>query len=470
MAFCSPQFLIFFILVCGLNFVLKNPVRKYLLLFASLVFIGWFNLYTLGAVVFFSGFTFIIAARVTGDKNAFIFYFGLLVNCLAIVLFNYLLASDGLVIFSLNAVDFSVNALLLLVGLSFYNLQHVAYLVDVRRKRIPPEKNFLDFLLISAYFPKFISGPLTLYQQLRPQINWPAPQQINLGQGFNRMVLGFFKKMVLADRLAPSVASVFDYNDELPGITVMSAAILFTIQLYFDFSGYSDIAIGASKMLGIDLPENFDFPLRARSVTEFWRKWHRSLIHFFTTYIFYPVSFRYRRYKKHAAAIAVILTFFVSALWHGIGFTFMMWALCHMVYLLFELYVGNTSGASPGRLKRLVSAALILILVSFSNIFFRSTSSAACMHLLSRLFNFDFFPENWAVEVLAPIAVGGHQADLFNLVATFFFLCLTVLFERKIFEYASTSRFRPVITFLFILLIFVFGVFGNSQRFIYMQF
>ncbi|MES2680752.1 MAG: MBOAT family O-acyltransferase [Bacteroidota bacterium] len=468
MAFSSPQFLIFFILVCGLNFVLKNSARKHLLLIASLVFIGWFNFYTLGAVIFFSGFTFFIAGRVTGDKGAFIFYSGLMVNCLAIVLFNYLLASGGLVIFSLNAVDFSVSALFLFVGLSFYNLQHVAYLVDVRKKRILAEKNFFDFLLISSYFPKFISGPLTLYQQLRPQINGPAPQQIILVQGFNRMLLGFFKKMVLADRLAPSVASVFDYNDELPGITVMSGAILFTIQLYFDFSGYCDMAIGASKMLGIELPENFDFPLRAGSVTEFWRKWHRSLIHFFTTYIFYPVSFRYRRFKKQAAAIAVILTFFVSALWHGIGFTFMMWACCHMVYLLFELYFGR--GSRPGKLRRFISVALVLLLVSFGNIFFRSTSSSGSMHLLSRLFTFDFLPENWAVELLAPIAVGGHQAEQFNLAATLFFVFFTLLFERKIFEHANVSKFRPLITFLVILVIFVFGVFGNAQRFIYMQF
>jgi alginate O-acetyltransferase complex protein AlgI len=470
MAFCSPQFLMFFILVCGLNYVLKSQARKYLLLFASLVFIGWFNLYALGAVVFFSAFTFITAARVTGDKNAFIFYIGLLVNCLAIVLFNYLLTSGGLVIFSLIAVDFSVNALLLFVGLSFYNLQHVAYLVDVRKKRILPEKNFLDFLLISSYFPKFISGPLTLYQQLQPQIIEPAPQKENLLQGFNRMLLGFFKKMVLADRLAPSVASVFDYNDDLPGITVMSAAILFTMQLYFDFSGYCDIAIGASKMLGIDLPENFDFPLRARSVTAFWRKWHLTLIGFFTTYIFYPVSFRYRKLKKQAAAIALMVTFFVSALWHGIGFTFMMWALCHMFYLLCELYFTKRETISANKIKNLASAALVLLLVSFSNIFFRSTSTNNCLHLLSELFSKKFFPEDWAAELLAPIAVGGHQADQFNLIVTIFFVCLTLLFERKIIVIANTPKLRAALILAVLLIIFLFGVFDNGQRFIYMQF
>ncbi len=469
MSFTSPLFLIFFFVVCTLNYFLPKGNRKYLLLAASFVFIGTFNLFSLGFVIFFTSFNF-ISAKYLSNKNKRMFYFVVIIDSLAIVLFNYLLASQGSLGFSFAPVDFKISAYLMVIGLSFYNLQHIAYIIDVYKKRIQAENNYLNFLLISTYFPKFISGPLTLYQELNKQIEAPAPNKSLLIQGFNRMLLGFFKKMVIADRLAPSVSSVFDYNDQIPGLTVLSAAILFTIQLYFDFSGYCDIAIGVSKMLGIELPENFDFPLRSSSITVFWRKWHKSLIHFFTNYIFYPVNFKYRKLKKHAAAFGIILTFFISAIWHGIGLTFLIWACCHMCYLLIELYFVGRWEKKTSKQKNIFSAGLVLLLVSFSNIFFRSTTFVNCRHLLSELFSLNFLPQNWAVDFIAPLSVGGHQAEHFNFIVTIIFIVFTLLFERKIFSIFSSTNFKTLLTLLMILMIFVFGVFNNGQRFIYMQF
>jgi len=164
MSFTSPQFLIFFALVCGLSNRAKGRLRPYVLLGASLFFIGAFNMASLAAVIVFSSFTFVVAKYISRSK--LLFYAALTINILAIVTFNYISASQGSLVFSLSAVEFDIGNLILVVGLSFYSLQHIAYLVDVQKKRIAAEINYIDFLLISVYFPKFISGPLTLYQQL----------------------------------------------------------------------------------------------------------------------------------------------------------------------------------------------------------------------------------------------------------------------------------------------------------------
>ena len=474
MTFISPTFLIFFGVLCFLHFFMEGKGRRWLLLVASFIFIGSFNVVSLFAVIFFSTFNFVTGLWLAKRQSEFLFLGALFINCLAIILTNYFLSIHGNFLFSFGSVEFQVGGLLLVIGLSFYSLQHIAYLVDVKMKRILPETDYIDFLLISCYFPKFISGPITLYQHMKGQLAGLSSSAPLRWQGFNRMLLGFLKKMVIADRLAPSVASVFDYNDALPGITIFMAALFFTIQLYFDFSGYCDIAIGASKLLGIELPENFNLPLRSSSITVFWRRWHQTLIHFLTTYVFYPVSFRFRQLKKNAAAIAIVVTFFISALWHGIGLTFLAWGCCHTIYLLMELYLRRAKGTTQkkeSKLKKTGLAMYVLALVAFSNLFFRANSTANAQHLVSNVFRpRHFFPESWTVEFVAPLAVGGHQMEQFNWCVTLVFTGLFLLFERKILNLAHSKRFRVLATFIALLLIFTFGVFNNGQRFIYMQF
>lgn len=474
MSLVSPQFLLLLGLLSCLSWLAGSGLRKWLLLLSSLACVACFNLASLGAIIFFTGLNFVIALQLPGQNSKLVFRCAIVLNCLAILANNYLVSVQGHIRFVPGETDFRVEDLLLVTGLSFYSLLHMAYLADIQLRRIVPEKNFLSFLWAAAYFPKFISGPVTTYQQMAAQLPLPRPAAGLLWQGFNRLSLGFFKKMVLADRLAPSVSSVFDYQDALPGLTIFMAAVAFTIQLYFDFSGYCDIAIGASKLLGIKLPENFDVPLRATSVTVFWRRWHQSLIGFFTNYIFYPVAFRFRHLKKSAAAVAIVITFFVSACWHGLGLTFLAWGICHMAYLLLELYLQRQISArqeSKNLLMKGACAVLVLVLVSFSHLFFRATTTGQAAHLFSGLFNSgNFFPASWQVQLVAPLAVGGHQLEHFNLLAT---LCLSagfLLFERRIIRLANSDSFKPFFTSCVLLLIFMFGVFGSTQRFIYMQF
>jgi D-alanyl-lipoteichoic acid acyltransferase DltB (MBOAT superfamily) len=471
MSLTSPQFLVLLLpLVVAYQFVVPKW-RSYLLLVASLAFIGCFNLLSLISIIALSAVNYFAGKINHQRKSALLYRSMVLFNGLAIILFNS--GNSGFGIVNFKGVAFSPGAFLIAVGISFYSLQHIAYQVDVYKRRIVAEGNFLDFLLLSSYFPKVIAGPLMLYQDLKPQFTFARPPMTTLISGFNRIALGFFKKMVLADRLGPSVSSVFDFNDDLPGLTIITSAVLFTLQLYFDFSGYCDIAIGISCLFGISLDENFYFPLRSTSVTVFWRRWHHTLIRFFTNYIFYPITFRLRNYEKPAVMLGIFITFFLSAIWHGVGLTFLLWGLCHIFYLFIELFVNpvpNEKQQLKNNLVKSLYSLYVLVAVSFSHVFFRSTGMVECRHLLGNLFSRNFLPVEWDAGFFAPLAVGGHQAEYFNLSMTLLLIMTVLTFEKKIFHIFNGGRLHVVLTCILLLLIFVFGVFNSGERFIYMQF
>jgi D-alanyl-lipoteichoic acid acyltransferase DltB (MBOAT superfamily) len=453
------------------NYLLPQRFRSYFLLLCSCVFIGYYNIESLITVLVFSLFTFYISRKTRG--NRFLYIAGILLNTYAIIMFNYFFATRNGLGFSYSVISFNVNSFIIALGLSFYSLQNIAYLTEVYFNRWQPELSLKNFALYNSFFPKVISGPVMMPREFMPQIDRNAITSEKLIMGFNRLLLGLFKKMVIADRLAPAVHSIFDFGDTYHGLTTLVGAYLFTIQLYFDFSGYTDMAIGIAKMLGYDLKENFNLPLRSVSVSEFWRRWHISLISWFTAYIYYPLAYRLRSYKKAAALAGIIATFTISGIWHGIGSTFFLWACCHIAYLCFELLTKRLrSGLSEKYDSLLYRAAGIFIVfnaVSFSNIFFRSGSLTTALSLVKNTFH-DFMPSGWLRDFIAPLAVGGHQADEFNFYTSIFLAGMFLLFERKINRVAGSERFSFYFTTACLLLIFLFGIFSNGERFIYMQF
>lgn len=472
MAFSSPIFFLFIALTVTVNYFLAGKTRLWWQLFASLVFIAFFNTASVLVVLFSAGLNYFLALSLEKKKSIPVYAAGLAINLSAILLFNYFISTGEKIRFGFSLIGFNTQSFILALGLSFYSLQHIAYLADVYRKNIVAEKRLLHYLLATSFFPKISSGPVTLAQEFLPQ---PAIQRIKQEQlvsGFQRFLLGLFKKLVIADRLAPGIHSVFDFG-EYPGATVLAGAFLFTVQLYFDFSGYTDMALGTAKMLGYELPENFNLPFRSSSISEFWRRWHISLIRFFTTYVFYPLSFRLRKYKRLAAFSGIWITFLLSALWHGIGLTFLCWALCHIVYLCIELFTKKRrallSEKIPGAIYKPVSICITLLLVSFSNIFFRAQTMGTAKHMVKALFC-NFLPGDAMTDLVAPIAVGGQQADQFNLVVTILLLSFFLCFEKKINAIAVSEKIRPVYVFAVVLLIVLFGVLSASERFIYMQF
>ena len=233
------------------------------------------------------------------------------------------------------------------------------------------------------------------------------------------------------------------------------------------------MALGTAKMLGYNLKENFNLPFRSTSVSEFWRRWHISLMAWLTIYIYYPVAYRLRRHNKIATLIAIVLIFLISSIWRGIHFTFLAWAVCHIVYISFELftkrYRGYLSKHLNHRFYNLFSAFIVFNAVCFSNIFFRAESMEKSMQLIQNIFS-NFIPKDWLSEFIAPLAIGGHQIDLFNLIVSLLIPILALLFERKMVRLTLSEKYRVSFVVTCILLIMIFGVFNSGSRFIYMQF
>jgi alginate O-acetyltransferase complex protein AlgI len=471
MSFNSSIFFLFIAIVITINYLLPQRFRSRLLLFASFLFIGYYNMESLVAVLVFSFFNFYISKRISG--NRWLYIVGIILNSYAIIMFNYFFAAKHGFDFSYSVISFNVNSFIIALGLSFYSLQNIAYLTEVYFKRWQAEISIRNYIFYNAFFPKVMSGPVMTPREFMPQIDRNAITKEKLIQGFNRILLGLFKKMVIADRLAPAVHSIFDFGDTYNGLTTLIGIYLFTIQLYFDFSGYTDMALGVSKMLGYDLKENFDLPLRSGSVSEFWRRWHISLISWFTNYIYYPLVYKFRTYKKLAALIGILVTFLVSGVWHGIGITFIIWALCHILYLGFELLTKHfRSGFSEkfnSPLLRSVSVFIVFNAVCFSNVFFRSGSLSSALSLLRNTMS-DFIPGNWLSDLVAPLAVGGHQIDEFNFYISILLMAVFLLFERRINRIAIAEKLSTYYIIVCLLLIFLFGVFNVGERFIYMQF
>lgn len=471
MNFNSPQFLLFFLIVVSANYFLLPRFRPVFLLFVSLLFIAYYNVDSLIAIACFSFFNFYFAKKVIGNRLAYIA--GIVVNATAIVLFNYLSTSDREVDFYFSGIQFSVVSVIIALGISFYSLQNIAYLTEVYFKRSVPETSFTRYMLYAAFFPKIISGPVELPKEFISQIETNTISQEKLISGFNRLLLGLFKKMVIADRLSPAVHSIFDYSDNYHGLTTLIGIYVFTVQLYFDFSGYTDMALGIAKMLGYDLKENFNAPFRATSVSEFWRRWHMSLMAWLSIYIYYPVVYHLRRYNKLAVLTGIVLIFFISSIWRGISYPFLVWAVCHIVYISFELltkrYRIYLSEHLNSVFYKLISVFIVFNAICFSNIFFRAESMDRAVQLIKNVFS-DFIPNDWLSEFIAPIAVGGHQIEQFNILISLLLPIMYLLFERKIDLLGTDKKLNVSFVVMTVLFIMVFGVFNSGSRFIYMQF
>jgi alginate O-acetyltransferase complex protein AlgI len=445
--------------------------RNSLWLLISLVFIASFGILSVLFVVIISSVTFFVARNLAISQTKIILYAGVSLNILAVIASNYIQQLNDAWTLFVPITNTIINDKIIIVGLSFYAIQHIAYLFDVYANKVMAEKTYVNYLLASSFFSKIICGPISYYPLLSDQFKQTIHFKTFFWLGFNRMLLGLFKKMVLADRLDLSVSSIFDYTDVYPGFTVLAGAILYTLQLYFDFSGYCDIAIGGARMMGITINENFDFPLRSTSMTMFWRRWHKSLILFFTNYVFNPIAFKYRQFGKKGTALGIIFTFLISAIWHGFGLVFLLWATCHIFYLLVELFLFSNKSNEASLFKKFCYALVVLICLSISHLFFRSDSASAGIIKLCQVLNIpSFLPKQWMVEFFAPLAVGGHQINIFNFSISLLFISFTLLFERRIFKWATNNYFNPYYFVVMLLLIFVFGIFNQGERFIYMQF
>jgi len=397
MLFNSTQFLLFLPTVAAVHFLLPRQWRWVWMLLASYAFyMAWEPAYVL-LLMLSTGVDYTAARVIGATKDSRVRRLALAASlCIGLGLlflfkyYNFFRESAAVVLGWVGLpMPLPPPAWLLPVGISFYTFQSLAYLIDVYRGHLPPERNLARFALYVSFFPQLVAGPIERATGLIPQLRiFHDLDYTNAVEGLRRMLWGFFKKVVVADRLAIIVNTVYAAPDEYSGPALALATIAFAFQIYCDFSGYSDIALGVAQIFGIRLMENFRQPYFAQNLGEFWGRWHISLSTWFRDYLYVPLGGNRVRRNRHA--LNLLLVFLISGLWHGAAWTYVCWGLVHGIGVVVERFLVPAAwlrGAT--RTGRLCRMALTFLLVNLAWVFFRARSMEDALHVLQGL------PHGW---------------------------------------------------------------------------
>ncbi len=471
MLFNSIDFIIFFPLVVMLYFLLPLRWRTFMLLAASYYFYMCWKVEYIVLILLSTLIDFIAAKKISVATNSATkkrwLWLSLFINLGVLFGFKYFnFVNDNIqsLFDSLN-IFYGIRGLeiLLPVGISFYTFQTLSYTIDVYRDRVPPERNLANFALYVSFFPQLVAGPIERPSHLLPQFRQNIKfSSTNLSMGAKLMIWGFFKKIVIADRLAEYVDMVYASPTDHSGITSAIATVFFAFQIYCDFSGYSDIAIGSARILGIDLMENFRSPYLSKGIREFWSRWHISLSSWFRDYLYIPLGGN--RVIKWRWYYNLMVTFVVSGLWHGANWTFVFWGFLHGAYLIIEnQFLGKENIAKDsGFLKNLIRVTITFSLVTLAWVFFRASDINQGFAIIKDIFT----STDFSIMMLSKT----------EMVISVFFLLVLILIEVLTRKTSVVKEFdsKPVLIrwgfyYALLLSIIAFGVF-EKQEFIYFQF
>ena len=441
---------------------------------ASYVFYGWWDWRFLFLIAFTSACSFgagllIEKYRGTPRKAKAVNVVNIVLNLLILGIFKYydFFVTSFADAFLGGKTEGLLLKVILPVGISFYTFQALSYSIDVYRGKLEPTRDIIQFFAFVSFFPQLVAGPIERATNLLPQFGKPRTFEYEEGiDGLRQILWGLFKKMVVADNCAIYVDQVFSTYQTHSGSTLLLAAIFFAFQIYGDFSGYSDIAIGTSKLFGIKLMRNFNVPYFSRDIAEFWRRWHISLTTWFRDYVYIPLGGS--RCSKAKIIRNTLVIFLVSGLWHGANWTFIAWGAFHALLFLPLVLLGknrkyrNTvaEGHILPSLKETGQMLLTFFLVTFGWIIFRAESIGQAVSIFSRIFGSSLIS-------LPFLYVGTKKAALFILLM----LLVEWFFREKRFalDFGGVPKWIPiVVNYSLILVILEFA--AHSQSFIYFQF
>lgn len=476
----------------SLSFALFLPVIFILYWFASKGNLRWQNILLLASSYFFYGcwdwrfmlllifstlldyFTGIkIYESNTRRRRLFWLWLSIGINLGFLGVFKYYNFFAASFVEGLNLLGFQANVstlkILLPVGISFYTFHGLSYVIDLYKKRITPERNFIDYSLFVSFFPLLVAGPIERATHLLPQIKKKRVfDYANAVDGLKQILWGLFKKMVIADNLAQYANTIFNQSEGYAGSTLLLGALFFTIQIYCDFSGYSDIALGTARLFGMDLLRNFAFPYFSRDIAEFWRRWHISLSSWFKDYLYIPLGG-----SKGGMLMKIrntFIIFLVSGFWHGANWTFIAWGFLNALYIMPSIILNtnrnNLDIVAKGKyfptVREFFAMLITFSLTTFAWIFFRADNLNRAFSYISTLFSASLFTRPNQVYFSEEILV---------LTGLFF---IVEWFGREqqyaIAAMCSTWKrpFRWAIYILIIMTICLYG--GHDQTFIYFQF
>ena len=498
MTFNSISFLIFFPVVTICYYLFPHRIRWIWLLVCSYFFyMSWNPKYVLlivfSTVVTWAGAGMIRAQRRNGEEDSrrtqrWILAACILANLLILGFFKYFNFFSRNISGLMEALHLGVRTpqidVLLPVGISFYTFQALGYLIDVYRGDVDPEPNLARYALFVSFFPQLVAGPIersgNLLGQLRERHAF-NPEQVM--RGLLQMSWGFFKKLVIADRAAVFVTAVFDQYAECSGVSICLAVMLFAFQIYCDFSGYSDIAVGAARTMGISLMKNFDRPYFARTTAEFWRKWHISLTTWFRDYVYIPLGGnRHGKLKKY---VNILFTFLLSGLWHGASWNFVVWGVMNGFFQVAGEVTSEIRSRGrrllhireDGILHRIFRTAVTFLLVDFAWLFFRAPGLRDALLMIRHAFR-HFTPGSVpALENGAGVSAVLDVPEIIVLAAALLILFAVDFWSQKRDLIGAVLRRNVVIRFLIyyiiLFILLIFGIYGpafDASSFIYFQF
>ena len=478
MLFNSIDFAIFLPVVFILYWSLVNKKLKYqnfLVVLVSYLFYGWWEWRFLILIIFSTFLDYFIGRQLKKEnakyKRKFLLWMSIIVNLGFLGFFKYynFFLDNFITAFSFFGTTINASSLniILPVGISFYTFQTLSYTIDVYKQKIEPTKDFIAFSAFVCFFPQLVAGPIERATNLLPQF---TKKRVFNNQkaidGLHLILWGLFKKIVIADSCAVYANEIFSKYDSMNSLSLALGAIYFSFQIYGDFSGYSDIAIGTSKLFGIDLMRNFKFPYFSRDIAEFWRNWHISLSTWFRDYLYIPLGGSRGGIKMKIRNTFTI--FLVSGFWHGANWTFIFWGFLNALYFL-PLLITNKNrnfldtvakGRVLPKLKEFLFMLTTFSLTAIAWVFFRADSISIAVNYLKKLFSFNF------TNGVQYLSIERYAPELMILIIIFIIV-----------EWNSREKEHPLfgkwiyLKIVFTLLgLITLGVYSNVNDFIYFQF
>lgn len=484
MLFNSISFIIFLPIVFLLYWFIfpkTKTSQNSLLVLASFVFYmfwDWrFSLLLIFSILFNYYCAIFIESNESHKRRLFYLRFCVIINISVLGFFkyfNFFVSSINVLLSNIGLdIDTWTLNIILPIGISFYTFHGLSYILDVYYKRINTHRNIIDYTLFVSYFPLLVAGPIERATHLLPQLKVKRSFNYRQGvEGLELIIWGFFKKLVIADSLSPIVADIFGNAETYNPSALIIGALAFAFQVYGDFSGYTDIARGVSKLFGIELLLNFNFPYFSRTIPEFWSRWHISLSSWLNDYVFLPIALRFRQFEKNGVFIAVLSTFAISGLWHGAAWHFIAWGIYHGLLYLPYIYTGKGLRSIFGKKNENLSIAdipsvfLTFILVLFGYILFRADNLSVAWTYISNIFSNPLFE------------IPNFEGKI-RLLITLFFVSVMLFSEgfsknenNPLTYFVSKSKLKLLRWLIYSVLLVIIGMYMNNNvsSFIYFQF
>ncbi len=483
MVFNSIPFVLFFTAFFLLYWLVTNKNLKLqngLLLLGSYFFYAWTDWRLLSFLIGISALNYFLGLKIesaTNEKTKRVFlYIGLLQGIGGLLFFKYynFFVTSFNDAFELIGISLGINTLKLIIplGISFFTFRTISYLLDIDKGKATACKDSIVFFNYVAFFPSILSGPIDKAKTFIPQLETKREfSHHNAVDGLRQILWGLFKKVVIANNCAVITNDVFANYQNLPASSLWVCMFLYTIQIYADFSGYSDMAIGVARLLGFKITKNFDFPFFAQNIADFWRRWHISLTSWLTEYVFTPLSIYFRDYANVGLILAIVINFTIIGIWHGANWTYILFGFLHGLYYIPLILKGTMNKkkklANTG-IREVFNMLKTFTLVMFTFVIFKATSIADA---------FNFYKYLGAKSVLQIPVLNGVSIIYFVSILVYILFLFVMEWKAKTNEHALEcfgTNLPKLVRWLFycmlIIIIYYFSSAVSNQDFIYLQF